>query len=257
MTSIGFEVHSREDFERLAKYVLTIGNRIKTKKGIYSFAQTGKGIELWLQLNKSNEVIGLNPHYSGLSRIKVGITNEIITDSNSILDGSFHAWADPKDESVESGSYPFLFDMPNRANYGEVQVPQILYIQLTAFAHELSVYNDENEFNKSQDSDLKFATESFIPSGLFGDEETPSATAIFTGIVVDTSIITNEHTGATFSWSLVKTLGGEIDVVADKELLSKEIIPGGIISGSFWLSAKFLDNPVIKEKSMVQRLFGG
>lgn len=256
MTSIGFDVHSREDFESLAEYALTTGERIKTKKGIYSYAQPSKGIELWLQLNKRNEIIGLNPHYSGSSKIKVGITNELIADSNSILDGSFHAWADPKDESVESGSYPFVFDMPNRANYGEVLVPQILNIQLTAFAHELSVYDNEEEFNNFQDSDLKFAAESFIPSGLFGNEETPSATAVFTGRVIETSNIKNEHTGVTFCWVLVKTLGGEVDVVADKELINKEIITGGIISGSFWLSAKFLDNPVLKEKSIFERLFG-
>ncbi|MNF19500.1 hypothetical protein D3C80_2243580 [compost metagenome] len=53
----------------------------------------------------------------------------------------------------------------------------------------------------------------------------------------------------------MKTLGGEIDVVIDKELVNRELIVGGIISGSFWLSAKFLDEPVIKEKSIFQRIF--
>ncbi|MNJ65593.1 hypothetical protein D3C77_616120 [compost metagenome] len=53
----------------------------------------------------------------------------------------------------------------------------------------------------------------------------------------------------------MKTLGGEIDVVIDKELVNSELIVGGIISGSFWLSAKFLNKPVIKEKSIIQKLF--
>ncbi|WP_459966891.1 hypothetical protein [Paenibacillus sp. JCM 10914] len=256
MSSIGFEVYSQEDFERLAELVYTSGKRMITKKGIYSYLESGKGIELWLQMNKRNEIIGLNPHYSGLSRIRVGLTNELMNDSNSILDGTFHAWADPADETVESGSYPFVFDMPNRANFGDIQVPQILNIQLTAFAHELSVYDDEDHYLESQESEMKFASESFIPSGLFGNEETPSATAIFSGKVIDTSVVTNEHTGATFYWALVKTLGGEIDVVADKGLLRKEMIPGGIISGSFWLSAKFLDNPLTKKKSLLQGLLG-
>jgi hypothetical protein len=255
MTSIGFEAHSREDFEKLAEYAFNSGERIKTKKGIYSFSEFGQGIELWLQMNKNNEIIGLDPHYSGLSRIKVRITNEIISNSDSILDGSFHAWADP-DESEESGAYPFVFDMPNRANYGDIDLPQIISIQLVAFADELSVFDTEDDFNKSQDGELKFAAESFIPSGLFGDQDAPSATAIFTGKVIETSLITNEYTGVSFSWSLVKTLGGEIDVVVDKDLLSKEIFPGGIITGSFWLSAKFIDNPVLKEKSIFQRLIG-
>ncbi|OAB45258.1 hypothetical protein [Paenibacillus glacialis] len=256
MTSIGFDLHAREDFDSLVEYALTTGERITTKKGIYSYSQTGKGIELWLQSNKRNEIIGLNPHYSGSSKIKVGVTNELISESNSILDGSFHAWAGPIDESAESGSYPFVFDMPNRANYGEVLVPQILNIQLTTFAHELSVYDNEDEYYRSQDREIRFASESFIPSGLFENENFPSATAVITGRVIETSNITNEHTSVTFCWALVKTLGGEIDVVADKELVNRDIIPGGIISGSFWLSAKFLDNPLLKKKSIIERLFG-
>lgn len=256
MTSIGFEVHSREDFERLAEHAYNSGERIKTKKGVYSYSQFGKGIELWLQLNKKNEVIGLNPHYCGASKMKVRITNEINNDSNSVLDGAFHAWADPQDDSEETGVYPFVFDMPDRANYGEVRLPQIIDIQLAAFAHEISIYDSEEEFNRSQEGEIKFAAESFIPSGLFGDQDTPSATAIFTGKVIETSIITNEHTGHTFSWALVKTLGGEIDVVVDKELLSKEILRSGIISGSFWLSAKFIDTPVGNSKSFFHRMIG-
>ncbi|MNI93881.1 hypothetical protein D3C73_1519000 [compost metagenome] len=85
--------------------------------------------------------------------------------------------------------------------------------------------------------------------------DTPNATAIFTGRILDTTDIFNEQSKLNFAWALVKTLGGEIDVVIDKELVNRELIVGGIISGSFWLSAKFLDEPVIKEKSIFQRIF--
>lgn len=90
---------------------------------------------------------------------------------------------------------------------------------------------------------MKFAAESFIPSGLFGNSNEPASTAIFTGRVVEAAVIPNEYAGSSFSWCKVKTLGGEIDVVTDLELLDKDIAVGSIISGSFWLSAKFVDEP--------------
>jgi hypothetical protein len=40
-------------------------------------------------------------------------------------------------------------------------------IQLSAFAEEIEVFDSEEDFNSSQTSELKFATQSFIPSGLF------------------------------------------------------------------------------------------
>lgn len=253
MTTVGFNVQSREDFENIAEYAIATGTRIKAKNGHYVFSKTEKSIELWLQINKKNEIIGLNPHFSGSSKMKVGITNEIFPDSNNSLDGTFHAWAEP-DESIESGSFPFVLDMPNRGIYdGEFLFPQILNIQLAAFAHELTIYNDEDEFTQSQDREIKFAAESFIPSGLFGDS--PSAMAIFTGRILDTANIYNEQSKLNFTWALVKTLGGEIDVVIDKELVNNEMIVGGIISGSFWISAKFIDEPVVKHKSIFQRVF--
>ena len=253
ITTLGFNVQSREDFEKLAEIAHATGIRVKTKHGYYAYLHINKGIELWLQINKKNEVIGLNPHFVGSSRMKIGITNEILSDSNNELDGTFHAWAEP-DELIESGSFPFVFDIPNRGIYGDILFPQVLEIQLSAFAHELTIHSDEAEFIKSQDSEIKFAAESFIPSGLFNNGDTPTATAIFTGRIIETADISNDQSKINFAWALVKTLGGEIDVVIDKELVNSELIVGGIISGSFWLSAKFLNEPLIREKSLFQKL---
>lgn len=100
----------------------------------------------------------------------------------------------------------------------------------------------------SQDTEFKFAAESFIPSGLFhvGEGSSPRAEAIFTGRIIETSEILNEQSKNKFTWVLIKTLGGEIDVVIDHELVTKELRVGGILSGSFWLSAKFIDEPKVK-----------
>lgn len=242
MTAIGFDVHSEEDFEEVAEYAYETGESIETARGTYLRARAGSGIEIWLQMNTEQQVIGLNPHYEGSSRFKVRLTDEIIRSEGSELDGTFHVWAEFDGETEESGSYPFVFEMPNRAVYGDVQMPRSVSIQLTAFAHELSVFDNEEHFHASQQqAEVKFAAESFIPTGLFGEADEPGSMAMFTGQVVESAWITNEQTGKDFHWALVRTLGGEIDVVADRETLEADIPVGGIVSGTFWLSAKIME----------------
>ncbi|WP_172252477.1 hypothetical protein [Saccharibacillus deserti] len=242
MTAIGFNVQSAEDFEQVAEYAYETGESIETARGIYLLAQAGSGIEIWLQMNTENQVIGLNPHYFGSSRFKVKLTDEIIRSEGSELDGTFHVWAEFDGETEESDSYPFVFEMPNRAVYRDVQLPRSVTIQLTAFAHELSVFDSEEQFHESQQhEEVKFAAEAFIPTGLFVEEGEPGSMAMFTGQVQQSAWITNEYTGKSFHWALVRTLGGEIDVVADRETLDEEIPVGGIVSGTFWLSAKIIE----------------
>lgn len=75
-------------------------------------------------------------------------------------------------------------------------------------------------------------------------EEAPSdpplAYAIFTGHVLETSIITNPVTDHEFIWAKVRTLGGEVDMVSDPVLLNGPVVKGGVVSGSFWLSGRIV-----------------
>ncbi|WP_189023581.1 hypothetical protein [Paenibacillus albidus] len=255
MTSIGFDVEQESDWNKLAEFALKQGKRILTGKGIYVHLEANEGIELWLQLNPKHEIIGMNPHYTGQSDRCLGITAEVVRKTDAVLDGAFHGWADPE-PGGKSGIYPLVFDIPDRALYGILELPQILRVQLTAFSHELYVYRDEEQFMNSQETEIKLAPESFIPSGLFGETDDPGATAFFTGQVLQTREIVNEYTGFSFSWALVNTLGGEIDVVTDTRLLAEPLTAGSILSGSFWISGKFLEGPQLKRKSFAARMFG-
>jgi hypothetical protein len=49
---------------------------------------------------------------------------------------------------------------------------------------------------------------------------------------------TNEHTGRRFWAGRVRTLGGEIDVVADPELVGDEPTPEAIISVGGWIAGR-------------------
>jgi hypothetical protein len=247
LTNLGFSVYSNEEFIELAVNVAKTGEEVKVKNGSYVRYSDPSGAEIWVQKNDKNQLIGLNPHFDGKSKKKVALMQEIHRDKNSSpMDGSFHAWADPVDENEpESGAFPFVFDLPDFYTNIKYKLPKIVDIQLAAFASELDYFQNEESFMANQDEEPKWAAQAVVPVGLFNNEEEkkdapPQATAMLTGIVKESKLIKNEYSKENFLWILVETLSGDIDIVADAELLDNMPKEGGIIKGLFWLSGRIL-----------------
>ncbi|RYY99335.1 MAG: hypothetical protein EOO11_05325 [Chitinophagaceae bacterium] len=268
-SSIGFAVHTEEEFRELVEFCFEKGQKIRSHGGTYFVYSDKSGAALYGQLNPQNEIIGINPHFAGKSKRRVCLTATYAR-PESELDGAFHCWADPEHENdPDSGAYPFVFDAPDFNTIGEIRYPKDFSIQLAAFAREIELYDDEPAFEEQQHgigegaSEVGFAAQSFIPTGLFSEEEnsTPEATGLFAGIIKEWELRSNEHTGATFYWLLVETLGCEVDVVFDPIFTDKEPRVGGVVQGTFWLSGKLIDPPfqgAIAEtkKSFWKKLFG-
>ncbi len=243
MTSLGFPVASEEDFYHFATQAVEQGEPLDVGTGTYLKWSTGNGIELWAQLDRNDVLVGLNPHFTGLARLTARLMARVLRAEGTELDGAFHAWADPDEENPE-GVYPFVFDTPDYSTYEALSLPVIADLQLTAFAHQLKGYPSEADYYEAQSGEIKFASESFIPEGLFEAAQdgnpAPEAQAFFTGCVEDAAAITNPATGVEFYWARVRTLGGVIDVVADPEVLEGPLVTGGTITGSFWLSGRLV-----------------
>jgi hypothetical protein len=251
LSDIGFPVQSEQDVNVLITETIKYVESIKCPQGFYLRFADASGAEIYLQGNNEQELIGFNPHFAGVSRRTVGLTQAIERDS-SPLDGGFHAWANPSGEASEiSGDYPFVFDLPD-FQLNEIKVfPHICEIQLTAFAsNDLEIYADEKAYADSQESDIKYASKSFIPTGLFAFDEADETIDLsvvrpigkLAGEIKEYELKTNELSGEKFYWFLVETLGGEIDVVADVKLIKDEPRVGGIVSGQFWLSGKVIES---------------
>lgn len=242
VSSIGFPTPTMEDFEHWVMQTVEHGEEIATSSGTYYRWSPGSGAELWAQVDRGNSLIGLNPHFSGGAVMHAKITGLIKRPEDTILEGAFHAWSDP--DSMEAAGYPFVFDTPDYALYQLDPLPVVVDVQLSAFAHELDAYGSEEEYYAAQTGELKYAAESFIPSGLFTaaaeSTDPPKAYATFAGHVLSTSLLTNPAAGAEFHWARVRTLGGEVDVVVDPEVLTGRLVDGGIVRGSYWLSGRLL-----------------
>jgi hypothetical protein len=262
--NIGFRVKGQQELLQLVEKVLARGQAIAVKKGRYVSYSDPSGAEIWLQLDEKNYLTGLNPHFKGKSRRQVGISVAVPREKPT-LDFALHGWADPMDETnPENGAYPFVFDLPDGGKYQGLVFPQIVDVQLTAFAHEMEYYPSEEAFNESQEGEMKWASMSFVPTGLFkagqaAEPAQPEAIGLLTGLVREVQKKQNQMTGEEFYWFWVETLGGEVDVVADLGYLHELPKAGGVVQGQFWLSGRIISKPkqlYPRRGGFFSRLFG-
>lgn len=161
MSDIGFPLESDEDFHQLIIQASEKGEPVEASKGSYIKWSEGQGIELWAQVNRDNEVIGLNPHFTGSALMRVGLTERILRPEGTELDGAFHGWADPSENVAETGAYPFVFDMPDYRTYDDIKLPCIVSAQIAAFAHELEAFENAEAYEASQPEEIRFAPSHF------------------------------------------------------------------------------------------------
>lgn len=127
----------------------------------------------------------------------------------------------------------------------ELSFPTRKEVQIAAFAHEITAFETVAAYEASQTDDLKYASQFFIPTGLFssaGDSTVPAqARAMLAGHVLAADEKINVLTGHAFYWALVETFGGSYDLVMHSSLLSRAPAVGGVVSGSFWLSGRIIE----------------
>jgi hypothetical protein len=248
-SNIGFEVNSDEEFLQLVQGIANASSMMKVEEGLYARYSDPSGAELYLQFDKRDEFVGINPYFNGKSLRKVCLQHFVEREDNP-LEGGFHAWSNPTDENVpESGEYPFVFMSPAYRAEDVFKMPCTVEIQLTAFAQEIEFFKTERDFYAQQTSDINLSSRSFVP---LSNDETPGddkdhgqliALAFLTGIVKEVNVRRNEWNAEAFIWLLVDTFGGEIDVVADTRLFQTVPVVGGIIQGAFYLSGQLLIDP--------------
>jgi len=191
----------------------------------------------------------------------IGLTQLVVRQRGTPLEGALRGWADPQNDDPKSGVYPLAFDLVDSGKYGAFDFPFASPVHLSAFAHELNVYDSDEDFRASTDG-LHMAPEAFIPSGLFkpgsGSSDSPESTAIIVGHVLETDLLKNPLTEYEYRWMRIRTYGGEVDVVSEPKIISKTVVLGGVASGQFWLCGQVL-NPKLKEQNKpltkVKRLF--
>jgi hypothetical protein len=234
---------SEKEYSAWATRVMSEGQVMSVGDGEYRVLSSAGGTQLWAAVDRRGRVVGLAPHYAGAARCAARLTGRIERADDSPFDGALEGWAiDARPVSPDDAARdvtPLLFDAPDALAQRELRLPAIADVQIAAFAHECTWYRDVDAFRSAQaTADLPFDEEAFAYLDVFADGPDRSAMAIISGRVQDTAVRVNELTGLGFRWAAVRTLIGEIDVVADPSIVEGEPVAGGVVFGSFWLSGR-------------------
>lgn len=240
-TTIGLPIHIGKDLEKFAQRTYDKNKVMIVKQGKYFIFTDKSGAQLYLQLNKNDQFIGANPHFSGNTTRRVGLSRRI---DGKYLDGEIYAWAEPVNpKEPDSGLYPFVFDVPDYYLLPDIKFPSMATIQLAAFSENISIFEDEKSFS-NQEGNSQLASNFFIPSGLFAPNgknmNPPQSHALFAAKIISVEKLLNHATGIEFIHLCADTYGGDIDIVIDVKKLKHLPVPGNVIQGSFWLSGKVI-----------------
>jgi hypothetical protein len=237
---VGFPIEAPDQLEPLAQLAAESGQVFRAGDGAYVRWQAGAGVELWLQCDAEQTVIGVTPHFAGEARLRAGLVEAISRPGESPLDGGFSAIAGPKPDQVD-GDTPFCFDAPDALRYHDLQLPTLVELQLAGFAHQWVGYASEGAYRQAQ-PEFRLSIGRF--DELAAPEGAPAnapreAFARLTGVVRAAMGLKNPFSGHGFLWARLAIPGGEIDVVCDPELaMGVEVVPGSVLDGIFWLSGR-------------------
>lgn len=259
LSTIGFVFADEEQFRSsMVSFAAKTAVQLDCPAGSYGIWRSRTGAELWFHFGPSEnghtEIFGLTPFFEGQSEMLLGITGPIHRDGDTAFEGAFYGWVKPDDSG--HGAYPLVFDAVDFAARANLlgAGPLVATVKISGFARELKAYADEASYNAA-DCGLgtpQLAVQAFIPVGLFAAAEAgaanpsekkaaPSSAALITGRVLEVSRMTNESTGQDFFWLLVDSLDATFDVLADPEIVSGEIVPGGIVEASVWLFGRIAE----------------
>ena len=247
-STIGFTIESQEELVALAERAVVVAEPVLTTSGRYLRYRSGGGEELWIQEDAGGGLIGINPHFTGRSSLRLGLAKAVRRETDTALDGAFYGHVGPDVGDPESGLCPLVFDCPDFGAASRLALPAIVTAQVAAFAHEINVYPSVAAFDAAQAAEkVRLASMSFLPTGLFAPDMTkrdpPDAFAVLTGHVTATAEKRNPVTEQRYYWALVESLGGSYDVVMDPRLVEDPPRKGGVVSGTVWLSGRIVARP--------------
>lgn len=244
-STLGFQLNSPDDFPALARRVADSSEILKCPGGCYLRWVGESGAELWVQLDEDGRFLDIQPHFAAMATMRIGLTNRLLRPTDTPLDGAWQGWADPlDDENPSNGRFEITLEAPDYGLHGDLELPVAVSMQVAAFAHQVTLFETEDEFRNSPQVAGRLEPQAFVPAKQRvrerGETEPQRAEALVCGHILQAKQLHNDLTGLPFYWLLLETDGGRIDLLVDPELLTHEPPIGGIIMTVCWLSGRVL-----------------
>lgn len=235
LASIGFEVPDYKSFQELAEKVFYEGSSVKTGSGLYVYHRDQSGAELWVQVDKDQSIVGMNPHFQATTSLEVVLT-DAFSRKESPLDGAFRAKAGTDQQ------FEFVFDLPDAHRHGGFQLPDQISVGLVGFTSQLEQVDPDTPFG--------------IASVKGGNAT--SAQAVLTGQVLDSAFKINGWTGRAYLWMALDLGFGQVDIVSVSRSWKGLVPIGTVLRVEAWLSGRVAEEKASKSyKAFLGRLLRG
>ena len=249
-SDVGFLDKSTDGLLKTFWQMCEHGEVVETGEMKYLKWEVGEGLELWTRFKDGSPEPLFSPYYAGEARMKVALIEKTARSKPLRADGAFFCRGGASaGAGWVAGRNPFVFDTLDFHRYDGVSLPRVQAVQLTAYAFELTGFEDEEEYDEAYPADEEgycWDYRHFVPACMTeprGDGgELQSACADVSGFVTATGLITNPLTGHDFCWARVDTIGGEVDVVCSPDRISGYLVEGGIATTSCYLYGRPVDD---------------
>lgn len=257
LAHIGFEILNLEDFQALAAMVCAKGKSYRAGRNQYYCFTDQSGAELWTQVDENDDISGMNAHFHGNASVEVMLLRAQGYDDRP-LDGTFEARPIRVDAGRSKDTVPptFAFELPDAHLVPSVVLPAEAHVQLVGFAREVHCYENVEDFRKAnpntpleniQAIEADLATNAGLSSLVRMD-----------GIVLNARKLQNEFSGRSFYHLELKTVVGQVDVVASTRSIPTLPQAGQVFDGTVRLSGRVkLDHSVTQKPGLVERFFWG
>lgn len=235
LEAIGFTSKSKDKLHEWLEQALEDSRPFGVEGGCYYLWAPGSGLELWIQIDETDAIVGFTPFFAGQSRVKIALSERGMKRSGNSLGGGFMGWVDGEIDTSNGspeafGLFPLIFEAPDFARHAPIQLPALVETRLTAFVHSARIYPRGQAMTMRAGMPVPLADESFFPQGSMGGQYEPSQpSAFFTGKITRVAPVTNPLTGKVFHWLGIKTYGCEIDAVLAPSRFGPKPQPGDAI----------------------------
>lgn len=263
--NIGFKISCEDDVYKLADYVLSSGKVLPLKDGAYSFWTDESGAQIWLRLahdheKKTTQLLNIDPHYQGLSPLRLRVREELEGEGDDFLDGKYLL------ETLD-GSQFFAVRIMGVKALRDFKVGGEYDFQLTMIPHGIKFFESENAY-RTYYNDEKTVLGALFPRGVYsrrlGGDGLKREEILMTGYVGEVGYAELKHVHAASGgeqrlgnfWHLrCETLAGYIDIpsAAEPDMFEhvKRCMEGGeaVVSVFGTLSALVVVRAPDKEKT--------
>lgn len=224
-SSIGLPLEDVEDVLRLTREMMAASEEVVFGGGSYLRWRGEGGAEVWIRVDRGGHLQGLTPSFDGSGRLALTLLEETRGPEGSLRDGTYRARTAGGREAPETD---LAFDVPDFLTTARrLPLPLAARVQLTAFARRVGPCPPGTGSGTGP-----------APTGEGSPGPSMSPLATLAGTTLESGERRNPLTGRPFWWSLLRTLGGTVDVVVDPEILPAPPEPGRGLEGEFWLSGR-------------------